>query len=382
MGRERGRAGKRRRGRRREPRARRATAAPASPRAVPDGPAASGRRVRALPLVAVALLAVIGATAWRMRAWTEATVRTIDADLDAEAPADTVQARGASGAERVSRTRRWVTRAFTDDERTLLRVVFGVDDPARLYFPTDEATPVLRYDAVQPTCTSYHTRGGRLVKTVHTACRPIAARVGLAAPRRPDETWDAFVSRVRRDGPRAWPDAAQHYYTSLASLDPDARAAFERLVADARAEGFRVRVAETYRSPERHALLLARADGRTAAATSVHSYGRAADLVIDDGRPDRPATARRWIAFRRWVLGYRDGMFRLVGTPDDTWDWPHVELAEPVLGYRSVDEALAAARVCRDAASSDADAAARCTFAPHLPTRGAVSDTGPRAGPR
>ena len=198
-------------------------------------------------------------------------------------------------------------------------------------------------------------------------CRTVSVRVGLTAPRRPDETWDAFVTRVARGGTHAWPDGAQAYYTSLASLDPAARGPFERLLADARRAGFRVRVAETYRSPARQALLLARRDGRTETATSVHSYGRAVDLVVADGRIDRPSTVRAWIAFRRWVSRYRGGTFRVVGTPERTWDWPHVELAAPRLGFTSVEALLAAARACRAATTSDAAAADRCTLAPRLP---------------
>ncbi len=192
-------------------------------------------------------------------------------------------------------------------------------------------------------------------------------RVGLTSPRRPGETWDAFAGRVTRQGPRAWPAGATSYYTGLASLDPHARPAFERLVADARRAGFRVRVAETYRSPERQTFLLARGGGRTGTATSVHSYGRAVDLVVGDGRIERPATAREWVRFRRWVLRYGRGAFRLVGAPERTWDWPHVELATPLLGYRSAQALAAAARACVAATLTVADAAARCTIAPRLP---------------
>jgi hypothetical protein len=99
----------------------------------------------------------------------------------------------------------------------------------------------------------------------------------------------------------------------------------------------------------------------------VHSYGRAVDLVVGDGRIDRPATAREWIRFRRWVVRYRGGMFRVIGTPERTWDWPHVELARPLLGFRSVPALVATARACRAAADDAAAAAARCTIAPNLP---------------
>jgi hypothetical protein len=235
--------------------------------------------------------------------------------------------------------------------------VFGIGDADRIY-PSDTAPgAVLLYRAIPAGCA--RRSGGD--------CRPVSVRVGLTSPRRPDETWDAFVARVARGGTRAWRGGGQAYYTGLASLDPEARPAFERLVADARRAGFRVRVEETYRSPERQALLLARDDGRTATATSVHSYGRAVDLIVGDGRIDRPATARAWIAFRRWLVRYRGGAFRLVGTPERTWDWPHVELAAPMLGFRSVDALLVAARRCMEGGAAAAEAAASCTLVPNLP---------------
>ncbi len=255
------------------------------------------------------------------------------------------------------------SRTLRAHERALLRSVFGIDDADRLYASDSTADAVLLYRAVPTGCVD----GGANPRRSTRVCRPVPVRVGLTSPRRPDETWDAFVARVARRGPRAWPGAVHSYYTSLASLDPDARPRFERLVADARRAGFRVRVAETYRSPERQALLLARGDGRTATATSVHSYGRAADLIIGDGRFDRASTARTWIRFRRWVVRYDGGVFRLVGTPERTWDWPHVELAEPLLGYSDAETLVAAARRCRAAVPDHEAAAARCTLVPRLP---------------
>ena len=255
------------------------------------------------------------------------------------------------------------SRTLRVDERALLRSVFGIDDADRLYAGDTTAGAVLLYRAAPTGCVD----GSASPRPRTRECRSVPVRVGLTSPRRSDETWDAFVARVARRGPRAWPGAVHSYYTSLASLDPEARPRFERLVADARRAGFRVRVAETYRSPERQALLLARGDGRTATATSVHSYGRAADLIIGDGRFDRLSTARAWIRFRRWVVRYDGGAFRLVGTPERTWDWPHVELAEPLLGYGDVETLVAAARRCRAETSDEAAAAARCTLAPRLP---------------
>ena len=280
------------------------------------------------------------------------TVQTAEADALSDPALDP-----GLDTQRVRWIGRDVTGSLTSDDRALLHAVFGIDDVARLFVP--EATPrgVLRYAARTPGCATPARRG----------CRYALVRVGLAAPRRPAESWDEFVTRIARGGMGAWPAGARSYYSGLDALDAEARPAFQLLVAAARRAGFPVRVAETYRSPERQTMLLARLDGRTATATSIHSYGRAADLVIGDGRLDRAATMRTWIAFRRWVVRRADGAFRLVGTPDHTWDWPHVELAYPVLGFRSVGALLVAARACQAKAGSLAEAGERCTLRPHVP---------------
>jgi hypothetical protein len=251
----------------------------------------------------------------------------------------------------------YVRRAFTDDERRRLRAVFGIDDAGRLTLPDSGDDAVLRYDARPAGCA-----GG---------CPRYPARVGLASVREPGETWDAFAARVRHARRHDWQRAANRTYRTLAALDPEARAAFERLIADARRAGFTVRVQETYRSPERQALILSRGTGRTFTATSTHAYGRAADLVVDDGRIDRPATRRRWIAFRRWVRDYENGAFRLIGTIAGTWDWPHIEYRGATsgpIGYRTVEELLTAGARCEAEAGGDARRAAElCILRPHHP---------------
>ena len=55
-------------------------------------------------------------------------------------------------------------------------------------------------------------------------------------------------------------------------------------------------------------------------------------------------TRARWIAFRRWVTGYEGGRFHLIGAPDKSWDWAHVEVEGP-RGFGSIEELLVAARL-------------------------------------
>jgi hypothetical protein len=164
---------------------------------------------------------------------------------------------------------------------------------------------------------------------------------------------------------------ARQERTATADLDPDIRADVERMLADAGAAGFALRVAAAYRSPEREALLMAEGAGRTHTLTSLHSYGRAIDVVVGDGNLRHAATRARWIAFRRWVARYRGDEFRILGAPDRTWDWGHVELPSARVGFRSVDDAIARARACATGH------AAACDFEPHLP----AADTDRRHGP-
>ncbi len=270
---------------------------------------------------------------------------------------------------------RWVgrdaDRTLSADDRALLRSVFGIDDVRRLYLPATGGE-VLRY-AARPSGCPDESRTTR-----HDTCRVVSVRVGLAAPRTADETWDAYAARVTRGGTRSWLAGGRTAYSGLDALDSDARPAFERLVEDARRAGFPVHVRETYRTPERQAFILARNDGRTTTATSAHSYGRAVDISVGDGRIGRRSTYHTWVAFRRWVTEQQGGAFRLIGTPERTWDWPHVEYVGAAsggapLGYRSVDALVAAARACQAGAASAAEAAARCTAASPRPAAGVAA---------
>jgi hypothetical protein len=134
--------------------------------------------------------------------------------------------------------------------------------------------------------------------------------------------------------------------TSLASLDPAVRSKAETMLAAARQAGFRVRVSETRRSPERQAYLLSRRRGRTYTATSHHTVGSAVDVVVGNGNLRHRRTRREWVAFRRWLMEYGRGSFRIIGSPDRTWDWSHIEIRSGPSRLKSVEELLAAARLC------------------------------------
>jgi hypothetical protein len=223
---------------------------------------------------------------------------------------------------------RYIRRPFSPEERRLLREHFGVEDPARLYLSDTTGEAYLNYD------TERDPGAGRLVRSY---------RVGAPSVRLPGETWEELERRLAAMKPKDFPASSRVADTALASLDPEARPAFERMLADARDAGFLVRVVETHRTPERQAWLMARGGGVTFTATSKHSSGRAVDLAIGDGNLGNRRTRARWIGFRRWVTTYDGGRFRLIGAPDRSWDWPHVELAGP-LGYRSIEALLLAAR--------------------------------------
>ena len=223
---------------------------------------------------------------------------------------------------------RYVRRRFTDYERQLLRWAYGIEDPNRLWLPDSTPHATLRYDT-------------RLVDGV-----VLVARVGYPSARRPGETWDAFADRLASGRREEFRRGASVTYSSLDMLAPDARSAFVRLLDDAARQGFRVRVRETLRTPERQAFLYSAADGRTYTATSAHMVGRAIDLVVGDGDLRNPATVSEWVAFRRWVLTQRTAWgarFQCIGAVDRTWDWPHVELEDDPVGFRTVDDLLASA---------------------------------------
>src|SRR5687768_206061 len=136
---------------------------------------------------------------------------------------------------------RYIRRSFSLQERRLLREHFGIEDPARLYLSdtTDEA--YLNYD------TERDPGAARLVRSY---------RVGAPSVRLPGETWEELERRLAQMRPDDFPAAARVADTSLTSLEPEVRQAFEQMLAAARQAGHRVRVVETLRSSERQAYLM------------------------------------------------------------------------------------------------------------------------------
>jgi hypothetical protein len=224
----------------------------------------------------------------------------------------------------------YIQRPFSAEERLLLREQLGIEDPSRLYLSDSSSHRYLVYDTERD-------REGVIV---------MSERVGAASVRRPRESWEQLERRVRRMRASSFDPAVRVPDTSLASLHPAVRSRTERMLAAARQAGFRVRVAETNRSPERQAYLLSRRGGRTFTATSHHTGGWAVDVVVGDGNHRHRRTRREWVAFRRWLLAYGGGSFRIIGTPEQTWDWSHIDISGGPSGFRSVEELLAAARGC------------------------------------
>jgi hypothetical protein len=225
----------------------------------------------------------------------------------------------------------YAQRTFTPEERGLLRAVYGVEDPSRLYVSDSTEGGLLEYDTQVKRCMT---------------CYVNSYTIGFVSIRRPGESWEDLERRVRTMRRSDFPAWALVESTALDELDPETRPLIERMLADARAAGFRLRITAAYRSPEREAFLFWEGGGRTHTLTSLHSYGRAVDVVVGDGNLGNRATRAAWVGFRQWVRRYDSGAFHILGRPDASWDWPHVEVPSSDVGFRSIDDALAVARRC------------------------------------
>jgi hypothetical protein len=246
-------------------------------------------------------------------------------------------------------TPNYSTRTLPAEDAEVLLRAYGITDPHRLYVSDSTEEGVLKYDTQVKRCAT---------------CYVNTYRVGYVSVRRPGETWEHAERRVETTPPREFLDGAAAATTALSTLDPDVAPLAEAMLRDARRAGFSIHVTATYRSPLREAYLMAVGGGRTHTLTSNHSYGRALDVVVGDGRLARAQTRQEWIAFRAWVIRYRTPAgesFRILGNADRSWDWPHVELPSAHLGFRTIDEALLRGRACLAPASK-----VSCNFAPHL----------------
>jgi hypothetical protein len=244
---------------------------------------------------------------------------------------------------------RYTTRKFSDEERSILREAFGVINPSHLYISDSTADGLLKYDPELKRCRN---------------CYVNSFRIGFVSVRKGGEAWDDVEHRVRLMRRSSFSSSALVSTASLTAMDPDVQPEVREMLDAARQAGYRLRVVSTYRSPEQEALLMAGGRGRTYTLTSLHSYGRAIDINVDDGNLSHPATRRDWISFRSWVSRYRGTDFRVLGTPTSTWDWPHVELPTQGVGFRNIAQAIDAGRRCLSSGVRKS-----CEFKPHLPLR-------------
>jgi hypothetical protein len=268
---------------------------------------------------------------------------------DASAHAAAKDSTGAYSGTDARGVPRYLTRPLGDDARRILHRVFGVISPDHLYLSDSTRARLLKYDPERKHCLT---------------CYVNSYRIGFVSIRKPGESWDELQQRVRRLNRRSFPAASLVTSSSVSTMDPDVQTEVNQMLDAARRAGFRLRVVSTYRSPELEAILMAEGKGRTHTLTSLHSYGRAIDVSVGDGNLGNPSTRRSWIAYRRWVMGFRGTDFRVLGTPDRSWDWAHVELPSARIGFHSVDDAVSAGRACLAQASES-----KCEFPPHLPPR-------------
>jgi hypothetical protein len=244
-------------------------------------------------------------------------------------------------------------RQLSAEERSVLRDAFGVVAASHLYLSDSTRDGLLKYDPKPKPC---------------AICYVNSYRIGFVSIRRKGESWEDLERRTRTLSRNSFPASSLVTSSSVSTMDPDVQEKVQQMLDAARRAGFDVHVVTTYRSPEQEALLMATGRGRTHTLTSLHSYGRAIDVRIGNGNINDPSTRRRWIAFREWVTRFRGNDFRIIGAPDRSWDWPHIELPSERIGFRSVDAAIAAGRKCAPNPSLRA-----CEFMPHLPHNAAAA---------
>jgi hypothetical protein len=233
------------------------------------------------------------------------------------------------------------------DALDVLRRAFGVVVATHLYVSDSSSAGLLKYDPHAKTCAT---------------CYVNSYRIGFISIRRRGESWEDLERRLRTMSRRSFAKSSLITSTSISMMDPAVQGEVSQMLDAAHRAGFRTHVISTYRSPEQEALLMREGGGRTHTLTSLHSYGRAIDVQIDDGRLSNPSTRRDWIAFRQWVMRFHGNDFHVLGGADKSWDWTHVELPSDKIGFRSIDAAVAAGRKCLSDGSTRA-----CDFRPNLP---------------
>ena len=241
----------------------------------------------------------------------------------------------------------YFTGHLSTDEIRVLREAFGVLVASHLYISDSSRAGLLKYDPRVKRCAT---------------CYVNSYRIGFISIRRPGESWEDLERRVRTMSRSSFRKSSLVTSSSISMMDPAVQGEVTQMLAAAHQAGFKTHVLTTYRSPEQEALLMSEGGGRTHTLTSLHTYGRAIDVQIDDGRLGNPFTRRHWIAFRRWVTRFRGNDFHILGAADKTWDWPHIELPSEKIGFRSIEAAIAAGQKCLSDGAQRA-----CVFQPNLP---------------
>ena len=245
---------------------------------------------------------------------------------------------------------RYARMSVSAQDSTVLRQAYGIENPHRLYISDSTPEGLLKYDTRVKKC---------------RACYVNSFRIGFVSVRRPGESWEQAERRVHATKPAVFLRASRRASHGTADMDPAVQPTVDAMLAAARNAGFDVRVIATYRSPVREAYLFSEGGGQTYTLTSNHSYGRALDVAIDDGNPAHSKTRRDWIAFRRWLQAYATHAgkpLRLLGRPDRTWDWGHIDVPSASIGFHTIQEAVARGRTCLHRGAPEL-----CDFLPHLP---------------
>lgn len=311
---------------------------------------------KALPLIALVLVALQSGCGKRATACGAKSTAGLASATDRRSSFTTSDARSASAYSGTDErgVPHYFTGRLSDEARRLLRDAYGVISPSHLYISDSTKDGLLKYDTKAKSCRS---------------CYVNSYRIGFISIRRKGESWDELERRTRTLTRSSFPATSLITSSSVSSMDPDVQGEVTQMLDAARRGGFDVHVVSTYRSPEQEALVMAQSRGRTHTLTSLHSYGRAIDVRIGDGNLSHSSTRRSWIAFRNWVTRFKGNDFRILGPPNRSWDWSHVELPNEKIGFGSIEAAITVGRVCLSDPSPRA-----CEFPPHLPSSG-VSGT-------